>query len=166
MAGRGGRNELSGRARVAAQVRTVHGGLHMSGATMSGVALVFAIVGLVLVSVARRAEVVTVPGVPTSGWSDDSAVVKTVEPRAAWDVIEVPKADVPPVVAKVEAEEFVRREWPDGARLRDARSSRISGGLWFRADVVLPGGGCAGVVEVVVIDLGEVYSVLVITAAR
>ena len=168
MAGRGGRNELSGEARFAAQVRTVHGGLHMSGATMTGVALVFAIVGLVLVSVAKRPEMVTVSGVPLSGPRGDSGVMNTVEPAlgAVWDVIEVPKGDKPPVVAMVEAEEFLRREWPDDARLRDVRSSRISGGLWFRADVVLPGGGCAGVVEVVVIDLGEVYSVLVITAVR
>ncbi|NGY59224.1 hypothetical protein G7043_09850 [Lentzea sp. NEAU-D13] len=166
MAGRGGRNELSGKARFAAQVRTVHGGLHMSGATMTGVALVFAVVGLVLVSVVKRPEMVSVFGVPLAGANGDSAVVNTVEPGAAWDVIEVPKGDKPAVVAMVEAEEFLRREWPDDARLRDARSSRISGGLWFRADVVLPGEGCAGVVEVVVIDLGEVYSVLVITAAR
>ena len=163
MGGRGGRNELSGEARFAAQVRTVHGGLHMSGSTMMGVALVFAVVGLVLVAVIRRAETVAVAG--TRG---DSAVVNTVEPAAgaAWDVIEVPKGEKPSVVAMVEAEEFLRRVWPDGARLRDVRSSRISGGLWFRADVVLAGGACAGVVEVVVIDLGEVYSVLVITAVR
>ena len=163
MAGRGGRNELSGQARVAAQVRTVHGGLHMSGSTMTGVALVFAVVGLVLVAVVKRPEMAAVAVTGTRG---DSGVVRTVEPGAVWDVIEVPKGDKPANVAMGEAEEFLRRQWPEAARLRDARSSRISGGLWFRADVVLPGGGCAGVVEVVVIDLGEVYSVLVITAVR
>jgi hypothetical protein len=168
VAGRGGRNELSGEARFAAQVRTVHGGLHMSGSTMMGVALVFAIVGLVLVTVIKRPETVSVPGMPAPEMRGDSAVAKAVEPAlgAVWDVIEVPKGAKPPVVAVLEAEEFLRREWPENARLRDARSSRISGGLWFRADVVLPGGACTGVIEVVVIDLGEVYSVLVITAVR
>lgn len=163
MAGRGGHNELSGSAQLAAQVRTVNGGLHIGGRSATGVALVLAIVGLVLVSAVQRPEAVNSS---TAAAPASSSVLDAVSPGALWEVVEVPKGERPSVVAIAEAEGLLRRAWPDEARLRDARSLRITGGLWLRADVVLPDEGCAGVVEVVVIDAGAVYSVLVITAVR
>ncbi|MFS8104125.1 hypothetical protein LFM09_44130 [Lentzea alba] len=166
MAGRGGHNELSGSAQLAAQVRTVHGGLHISRTSMTGVALVCAVVGLVLLSMAKRSESGVVATVTAGAVPGSSSVLNADEPEAAWEVVEVPKGERPSVVAMTEAEGLLRRAWPDEARLRDARSLRITGGLWLRADVELPGEGCAGVVEVVVIDAGEVYAVLVITAGK
>lgn len=165
MADRGVHNELSGSADIAAQVRTVHGGFYVNGPSMMGVALVFAVVGLVVVAMVRRPDSAPVSGTPgPTHPAIGTTIDRTVEP--IWDLLEIPKVAKPLVVARDEAENLVQRTWPADAHLNNVRSSRIVGGVWLRADVVLPGTPCQGVVESMVIDVGDVYSVLVITTQR
>lgn len=162
MVDRGGHNELSGSADVAAQVRTVNGGFHINGASMMSVALVIAVVGLVLVVMTRQPDPVSVSGRVEPPYPSMAPTVdRAVEP--IWDLLEITEVSKPLVVAHDEAANLVLRTWPEGARLVNVRSSRITGGVWFRADVVVPGMRCRGVVESMVIDLGETYSVFVVT---
>ncbi|GLZ35384.1 hypothetical protein Lesp02_75710 [Lentzea sp. NBRC 105346] len=145
-------NDLSGSAEVAAQARTVHGGIHVNNQTVIGVALVFVTISLVVVTLARGRE--TAPRESPATSTIQAVPLQWMIPRGADPLAEAQRL----------ATELVERTWPEDAHVRFDPPVVVSRVAMLNGRVISRTAGCRGIVRLWVIEREDDHYVFGFTA--